>query len=320
MAGTITKTSTNYAGALDGYLYAVIQDGADFLAPGKGVAYQKTGVRYKDQLDRIAYDADPFEDYTTGNPGFASGANKKKRDIEPQKMTLSGTFQPDEWLNDWEQYAPNGNLTDLMINPEFLRRVMELALQAGFTQLAKLFWIGDMAASPASPLRFFNGIITKILANSDGDVTFITPAGNITQANIVDRLVEMYEATPNRFLEDENYKYHVSFADWKKLNLFNNDVKKATVGVLNEIVMNMFLQKKIVPYLGFPEHHILGAHTTLTAESNLVFVNYFSLDSEFQGIQVDKIANLGKIYGYRVDFMADVQYRAGADILFYSPV
>jgi hypothetical protein len=319
MAGTITKTSTNYAGSLDAFLYGVMQAGADFLSSDVAAAYQKTGVRYKEQLDRIAYTANPFEDYTTGNPTFASGANKKKRDIEPKKMTLSGTFQPDEWLNDWDQYAPNGNLTQLMMNPQFLRRVMELALNASWTQLATLFWQGDTTAGGSSPLRFFDGIITKVIADSDTDVTFVTPAGVITQANIVDRLVDMYNATPDKFLKDPNYKYHVSMRDWKYLNLYNNDVKKTTVGVLDEVVSNLFLEQKVVPSLGFPNDHILATHTTLEADSNLVFANYFSLDNEFQGIQVAKTANLGKIHGYRVDFMADAQYRAGADIVLYKP-
>ena len=319
MAGTITKTSTNYAGSIDAFLYAVMQDGADFLSAEVAAAYQKVGVRYKEQLDRISYTANPLEDYTTGNPGFASGANKKKRDIEPKKMTLSGTIQPDEWLNDWDQYAPNGNLTQLMMNPQFLMRVMELALNAAWTQVADLFWIGDITAGPASPLRFFDGIITKIIADSDTDVNFLAPAGVITQANVIERFTNMYIATPDKYLKDANYKYHCSIADWKLLNLANTDVKKTTVGVLDQVVMDLFLSKRIVPSLGFPKDHILGAHTSLTEDSNLVFANYFSLDSEFQGLTVAKVDNLGKVYGYRVDFMADAQYRHGGDITFYKP-
>jgi hypothetical protein len=234
-------------------------------------------------------------------------------------MTLSGTIQPDEWLNDWDQYAPNGSLTQLMANPQFLMRVMELALNAAWTQLATLFWVGNTGAGGASPLRFFNGIITKILANSDSDITFVKPAGVITQANIVDRIIDMYKAIPNKFMNDPNYKLHVSIEDWKLLNLANTDAKKTTTGVLDQNVMNLFLSKRIVPSLGFPKDRILGAHTSLTPDSNLVFANYFSLDAEFNGMQVAKVNNLGKVYGYRVDFMADAQYRNGSDIIFYKP-
>lgn len=320
MAGTVTPGLTNYDGTLDAFLYAVMQDGADFLSAEVAAAYQKTGVRDKSQLDRLVYTKNPFEDYTSGNPTFASGADKDKRDIEPKKMTLSGTFEPDEWLSEWDKYAPNGNLTQLMMNPQFLQRVMELALNAGWTQLADLFWVGDVGAGGASPLRFFDGIITKVIADSDTDVTFVTPAGVITQANIVDRLIDMYLAMPDKFLKDPNYKWNVSVADYKLLQLFNNDAKKTTVGVLDQAIRSLFLDQRIVPTLGFPKDHILGTHSTLGVDSNLVFANYFSLDAEFSGIKVALIENLGKAHGYRVDFMADAQYRAGADIALYKPV
>jgi len=321
MAGTISPLNpTTWTGELDEFLYEVVETGADFLKPEKSAAYSKVGVRYKEQLDRLEFSDDPFEDYTEGNPTFAATSTLKKRDLVPEKMTISGTFKADEWLNQWARYAPNGNLTNLMMNQEFLRRVLELAINKSKTQLDKLFWIGDKGAGGASPLRFFDGIVTKLIADSDGDVVFVTPAGVITQANVVDRLVDMYEATPDKFLEDPNYKYHMSMTDYKILQLFNNDAKKTTVGVLDENVRNLFLAKRIVPFVNMPKDHIIGAHTTLTADSNFVFGQYFSLDAEFSGIQVAKTANLGHLMGWRVDFMCDAQYRYGGDVLLYKPV
>lgn len=325
---TNSFVSTNYNGDLDKHLYEVMQDGADFLgdAGGNGMeatpaaAYMKTGIAKKTQLDRIKYTVDPFEDYVTTNPGFGSGSSKEKRDIEPKKMTLSGTFQPDEWLGDWEEYQPNGTLTTMVMNPKFQAIIMNLALQAGWTQLAKLFWQGDVGAGGASPLRFFDGIITRLIADSDTDVTFVTPAGAITQANVVDRLVDMYNAMPDKFMKDPNYRFNMSFDDFKLLQLFNNDAKKTTVGVLDENIKNLFLHKRIVPYLGLPKDHIVGSRNSGMQDSNFVFGNYFSLDSEFTGIQIAKTANLGKVWGYRVDFMADTQYRAGEDVVLYKPV
>lgn len=324
---TNSFVSTNYNGDLDQHLYEVMQEGADFLGdaggggmePTPAAAYMKTGIAKKSQLDRIKYTEDPFEDYVTTNPGFGSGSSKEKRDIEPKKMTLSGTFQPDEWLADWEEYQPNGTLTDMVMNPRFQAIIMNLALNAGWTQLAKLFWQGDVTAGGASPLRFFDGIITRLIADSDTDVSFVTPAGVITQANVVDRLVDMYNAIPNKFLKDPNYRINMSFDDFKLLQLFNNDAKKTTVGVLDENIRNLFLNKRIVPYLGLPKDHLVGARNTGMQDSNFVFGTYFSLDSEFTGIQIAKTENLGKVWGYRVDFMADTQYRAGEDVVLYKP-
>lgn len=320
MAGTIVTNATNYNGELDAFLYEVIETGADFLRREKAAAYLLTGVRYKKELDIVEYDTDPIEDYTTGNPTFASGAQKDKRDIAPRKMTVSGKFNPDEWLAEWDAYAPGGSLTELKMNPAFLRRVIQLALNKAKTQIDKLFWQGDITAGGASPLRFFDGIITKLIADSDGDVNFVTPAGVITQANVVNRIVDMYKAIPDKFLEDMNYKIHMSMTDYKLLQLFNNDAKKTTVGVLDEGVKSLFLNKRIVPFVHLPKDHMVGARTTLNPDSNFVFSPYFSLDQEFGDIKVARIENLGKEIGYRVDFMADVQYRHGGDVSLYKPV
>lgn len=325
---TNSFVSTNFNGDLDQFLYQVMQEGADFMgdAGGNGIdptpssAFMMTGTRSKKQLDRVKYTEDPLEDYVTTDPTFSSGSSKEKRDVEPKKMTLSGTFQPDEWLDDWDPYAPIGTLTALLMNPQYQAKVLELALNAAWTQIAKLFWQGDVGAGGGSPLRFFDGIITRLIADSDTDVTFVTPAGVITQANIVDRLVDMYTATPNKFLKDPNYKIHTSFEDFKLLQLFNNDAKKTTVGVLDETIKSLFLNKRIVPYLGLPKDHLIGARNTGAADSNFVFDTYFSINDEFTGIMIGKVTNFGKIWGYRVDFMADSQYRSGEDVTLYKPV
>ena len=330
MAGTNTFTSTNYNGKLDEYLYKVMAAGADFFGdaqaePTKGYeptpacAYLKTGVRTKLQLDRVKYDANPFEDYVTTNPTFASGSDKKKRELDPNKMTLSGTFQPDEWLEDWDPYAPVNPLTNIMMNPQYAAVIMELAMNSAWTQLANLFWQGDVTAGAANPLRFFDGIITKLVADSDGDVNFITPAGVITQSNVVDIITEVWKAIPDKFKKDPNYKLHMSFDDFELLQLYNNDVKKTTVGVLDENISSLFLRTRIVPYLGLPKNYIIGARTTGTADSNFVFGAYFDLAQEAQSMQVAKVYTLGKLWGYRMDFMCDVQYRAGEDVILYKP-
>jgi hypothetical protein len=317
---TNTFVSTNYNGDLNQYFYEVLKTGINVFNPDKAIAHMIAGVRKKTQLDRAEYTTNPLEDYATGAPGFASGMTKEKRDVEPKKMTLSGTIQPDQWLADWDKYAPNGNLTNIMTNPELLSKIIDLAKNAMEDQLARLFWQGDVLAGGASPLRFFDGIITRLIADSDSDVTFLTPQGVIDDTNIVARLVEMYQAIPDKYLEDINYKIHCSVKNYKDLQLYNNDVKKSTVGVLDENIRQLFLEKRIVPSFGFPNDHLVGARTALTPDSNFVMATYFDWKSEFNSIQIDKVANLGKVWGYRVDFMADTQYRHGGDVVLYKPV
>ena len=320
MASTIVKTATNYAGSVAEYMYEVLQDGADFLEAGKAAAYQQVGTRYKRQLDKLAYDADPIEDYTDGAPAFASGATKSPRDIEPRKMTISGKFLPSEWLNDWAPYAPNGDLTQLKMNPAFLQRVFDLGMNSAWTQIADLFWVGDLLAGGGSPLRFFDGIITKLIADSDTDVVFLLPAGNITTANVFDVIKAAYDAMTPYQLKDKDFHMAVSYNTWKILKEANTDAKSTTVGFLDVEDNTYYQGKKITPYVGFPDNYLLATRMGGMETSNLVFDVYFSLDSEFSTIDVFKVTNGGKEYGYRIDYMADAQYQYGGDAILYEPV
>jgi len=322
MAGTIVPGATNYNGTLDEFFYLSMYDGMEFLDPSIGAAYQKTGVRKKTQLDKMIYTENPLENYTEGNPGFGSGATKSKRDVEPKKMTLSGTFTPDEWLGEWDRYAPNGDLTQLIMNPTFLRRVIELALNASWDQVERLFWQGDYSLYGAgtSPLRFFDGVVTKLIADSESDVNFVSPQGVITEANSADIIKAVYQAIPNRLKRDPNYKMMMSHEDFDLAQFRDIDVKKTTDGILEQSVRKFYLGKELVPYNGIPKDHIIGGHGTTSIDSNFVFATYFGLDAEFNSIEVAKIENLGKKYGYRVDFMADSNYRSGRDISLYKPV
>jgi len=315
----IVTTATNYNGDVDGFLDVILSDGADFLASNKGAAYQKTGVRSKLELDRLEHSDNPIEDYTDSEPAYSSVIEKKMREVLPEKMTLSGKITPSEWLAEWEQYAPNGNLTNLRANPQLMQRVLELAMNKGATQVARLFWQGDKTLASTNPLRFFNGIMTQLESDSDGDVVFISPVGNIDITNVVTILTEVYKGMTPTQIADPNFKIMCSFKTWQILKLYNNDVKKTTVGVLDVSEKAFFMDKEIVPYLGFPDNKLVASHISLSVDSNFVFATYFSLENEFTGIEVGKIANLGKTYGYRVDFMADAQYRTGSKAIVYLP-
>ena len=317
-ADTITSGTTNANGELDQYLYLTYKDGADFLMPEKACAYMKSNVRSKVELDRYSYSANPFEAYAAGNPTFASGATKAMRALDPSecKRTVSGLYSPNSWIKEWEKYAPTGTLTNLRLNQNITRYTFELALNAAWTQEAKLFWQGNKASLDPT-LVFQNGILKKIDANSDGDIVFIPSIGAVLKTNIVDILWSMYKAMPLKFRDDPDYKFHLSYNLFDLINEFDIDIKKTTYGVLGNAFKNIFINKRIVPYIGMPDTHIIGARTTGTEDSNFVYANYFGLDAEMQSIQAAKIDNLGTQWGYRVDFMADVQYRCGEDITAY---
>lgn len=313
----VTVTSTNYNGTLDEFLYKVMGLGSETAE--KGGYYLKAGINYKDQLDKLIADEDPFTDYTDDTPvAGESAVAKTKRDLNPQKFTVWGSITPSVWLPVWRKYQAIGTLTQLSANPQFLADVFELVANTAKRQLDKLFWQGDTAAGGASPLRFFDGIIKKIEADSDGDVINVVPAGAITQANVVDRLQDVYSAILDKFFDDPDYRIMMNTGDFKLLQFFNNDAKKTTVGVLDETIKRLFLEKRIVHFTNLPASHIIAAKTMNAESSNFVLGMYASLEDEIMGLKIEK-KDLSNITRYRFDGMADAQYRYGGDIVYYKP-
>lgn len=314
----ITVTSTNYNGELNEFLYKVMGLGAQTAQ--KGGYHLIPGVNMKEQLDKLITDEDPFTDYTDDTPSTGENSTvKTKRELSPLKFTVWGSITPSVWLPVWRKYRAQGTLTQLSANPQFLADVFDLVKNSSARQLDKLFWLGDTGAGGSSPLRFFDGIIKLIEADSDSDVTFVTPAGTITQANVVDRLQDMIAAMPDKFLDDPDYKIHMNTGDFKLLQFFNNDAKKTTVGVLDESVKRLFLDQKIEHYTNLPASRLIGAKNMSAESSNFVLGMYADLESEIMGMKIEK-KDLSNITRYRFDGMAATQYRYGGDIVYYKPV
>ena len=313
-----TFVSTNYNGDLNEFLYKVFGLGAQTSM--KGGYHLIPGVNMKEEIDKLITDEDPFTTYTDDTPSSGdTNTVLTKRELSPSKFTVWGTITPSVWLPIWRRYRSIGTLTQLSANPQFLADIFDLVKNSAARQLDKLFWQGDTGAGGGSVLRFFDGIIKKIEADSDSDVTFVTPAGTITQANVVDILQAFYTAIPDKFFDDPDFRIHMNTGDFKLLQFFNNDAKKTTVGVLDESIQRLFLEKRIEHFTNLPASRIVGAKTSNAENSNLVLGMYASLEDEIMGMKVEK-KDLSNITRYRFDGMADTQYRYGGDIVYYKPV
>ena len=312
-----TFVSTNYNGELNDYLYKVMGLGNETAQ--KGGYHLIPDVAMKEELDFLETTEDPFTDYVDDTPSTgATATTMKKRELSPSKFTVWGQITPSAWLPIWRKYRSVGTLTQLSANPQFLADVFELVKNASARQLDKLFWQGNTAAGSSSPLRFFDGIIKKIEANSDSNVNFVTPAGTITQSNVVAILEAFYDKIPNKFFDDPDFKIMMNTGDFKLLQYFNNSSKQTTVGVLDESIKRLFLEKRIEHFNNLPASRIVGAKTSNAPSSNLVLGMYADLESEIMGMKVEK-KELSNITRYRFDGMADTQYRFGGDIVYYKP-
>ena len=309
----VVVNATNFNGTLNDYLYLVKTVGLDTVK--KGLIHILAGVSSKTQLDYMKSDANPIETYTDGAPTFPGVVTKYKKDLTPVKMTVSGTIVPTAWLSVWEKYRSQGTLTQLRENPVFMREVMDLIFDSTAEQLDKLIWQGDTGGAAA--LAFFDGLIKLI--NADADKIVVTPAGNITTANVVDILEAVYEKIPDKFYENPDNKIIMSTTDFRKLQSANLSAKKTTTGVLSQGIENMFLNHRILHTANLTANYIIAANASVLPQSNLVMGVYYNLIAEAGDVILDYTTNHSKTVGYRFDFMAAVQIRYGGDIVFYKP-
>ena len=317
---SVTYNNTNYNGELDLFIYEALGIELDVIE--KGGASLKIGVSTKTELDYWEADENPMTDYTEDAPDWTGGGSAQftvgKRELNPEKAMVTLLLKPDDFIPVWDKYKSIGALTKIKMLPKFQMDILRLVKNRLNLQLSKLFWQGDTAlksSDPTNPMRFIDGVIKKLKADSDSNVIPADPQGNILESNIYDRLRDVYKLIPPEKLDDPNFSINLSTPDWRKLNLAENDVQKAFVGALDTGLKNMFLNHKIKHFIGIPEHHIIAANTV----DNNVLSMWFNIDQEMGAIDVFPIANGSKKHGVRFDMMLDAQYRYGGHIVFYKP-
>jgi len=309
-----TVGNSNYAGGVVEVLYKILGVGNQVVQQGS--AALETGIALKRSLPNLSQTDNPIGDYTSGVPSSSTATTTyAERELEPKKMTIYEPFLPEDWQEVWDKWQPTGDFTNLMMNPEFVADVLEIYRNKGGAQLAANFWQGDTTLAAGNALNKFNGIITR--AAADADVVDVANIGAITKANVVEVLEGMYSATLDKFMNNPDFIYHMNTTDFKLLQLYNNDAKKTTVGVLTENVQNLFLEKRIRHYTGLPKNSVVGAvSTTDRRDTNLFMGMYFDpvLETPKMGLK----DNAGRTHFVRFDYKVDANYRVGSEIVLYQ--
>jgi hypothetical protein len=312
----ITISSSDYNGDFTAFLYLVMSVGNETVA--KGAARIVSGIAKKRALPKISQTADPWGDYDSGAPTADTVTTTyAERSLEPGKMMLYEEFLPEDLWDIWEKWHPVGDFSNLEQNPEFLADVIALYANNGGTQLSKLFWQGDTTLGAGNPLNKHNGIITRV--KTDPNVIAVTPAGIITKASVVDRVADVWNAIPDKFMEEPSFLIHMNTTDFKLLQEANNDAKKTTVGVLDETIRRLFLEKRIVHYQGLPKNHILGAVSMPDSEMSNLYIGYY-VEPTRENPVIMKVNNSGKTWFVRIDAKQDANYKEGSEIVFYEPL
>lgn len=304
----VTITNTNYNGDVIKLLYKVLGVGNQVIE--KGAAYLETGVKTKRAIPAIELADNPLGTWEATPTGETADTDYSERELSMVKAMLYETMSPVTWHEIWDEFAAQGaTFTNLSMNTEVMSAVMDLYKNKIGKQMSEEFWQGT---------TFIDGIIAKCVA--DSNVIDVTNIGVITQANVFDILQDVWDAVPDQFIDDENYKIFLSTTDWRKAQAAHLAAKASTDGYLESTVADLFLSKRLVHMTGIPENTIVAAKGTSGQDSNLIFGVYATPDQEIGAPILDKVAPNSRNMFIRVDFKMDANYRSGKEIVLYQGV
>jgi hypothetical protein len=308
----LTVNNTNYNGDFLAELYRVLSTG--FQSRDKGLLRLETTIDSKRALPKITGADDPLGTYTTGAPSESATVTYSERDLEVQEMLVYMEFIPRDWHTLWPLYRSVDNFTNLALNPEILRATLEILSDRIGKQMDKLVWQGDTGGAAA--IAFFDGLI-KFAAN-DSDVVDVANEGVITTTNVADILASVWKAIPDKFFDDPEYKIIMSTTDYKKLQELNNNAKKSTVGVLDETIKSLFLEKRIVHLTAMPANTIYCAKAVMNQLGNLFMGVWVDPQQEINAARIMRVANNSDTWFIRINFKAGVNHREGSEIVLYQ--
>lgn len=309
----LTKVNTNFDGDISQVLYSVLAVGNELSA--KNTMYVETSVPDKRSLPRLSSSDNPIGAYVV-SPGAGDQTDTtlyEERDLVLANSMHYESFLPDDFILMFPEYRSRNDFTNLQLDPQFWAAILTLKQNKIGTQISKLFWAGDTASGVVATNRF-DGIVKQ--ATADADVIDVANIGVITKANVVTVLENIWAAIPEHLLERPEFNIHMSTADWRLLQAYNNDVKKGTVGVLSQVVEDLFLEKRIKHYSGMPKNVIIAAEGYASPMSNLVMGVW--VDPTGENPIVDKLAANSKAWFIRIDYKLGASYRAGEEIVMYK--
>ena len=312
---SLTLSNTNYNGEVLETLYSVVGVGNEVVS--KGAATLITDISTKKALPRLSQTADPIADYATGAPGAVSATTTyAERELVMEKGTVYETFNPVTFHDIWKKWKSAGDFTNLELNAELAKSIIELYRNGIGTQVAKLFWQGDKTLGAANALNKFNGIVTRAIA--DASVIKPTPAGDITEQSFIDILAATWAAIPDKFLDDPDFVLHVNTTDWKTMQTGNTKLKEAFTGVFGMSLETMYNQKRIKHFQGMKRHHILGAKVTNSEATSNLFMGVW-IDPDGEEFLIDRVANNSPLRFMRLDMKFDANYRVSEEVVLYEP-
>ncbi|MBW6464838.1 MAG: phage major capsid protein, partial [Firmicutes bacterium] len=223
------------------------------------------------------------------------------------------TFNPRAFEQFWRPFQPAGNLVFRELPADVQNKMLaEMAKVVDF-QLGNEFINGEYGEEEG---KFFNGILTRIVA--DTDTVKVDGAQAITESNIIASFKSVAEKLPKVLQKSTNrskVKFFVSMTNGRMYDYVLTE--KPYKGVdYTGMSPERFKGYQIVPLADWPDNVIVAAYATSGMDSNFWAGVDYADDSDV--VQIDKLTNAGEKYFFKMLMKADTNIVFGEDIVLYD--
>ena len=295
----------------------VIPDILELVALGneavsKGSVYVIDGIQDKVSLPRLTNADDVLQNRQAMPTTPSESLAYTERQIVPLDVMYYDKFNPRLFESVWREFQPQGALVDRVTDPEMQRAILSVVSKSINKQVGKLIWQGNTTLTTS--LRFFNGFIPLMLA--DVAVTNPTPAGNITESNVISILDLVDTTIPNELYDDPDMIIHMSTADFRK---YQNAVKNLSFKGQGpaDVVPAIHKGREIRYYSGFPANYVLACKASSSASSSLMAAVDMVNDPE--NIKIERWRPEGEEFFIKVLFKMAVNYPFSQEIILFKP-
>jgi hypothetical protein len=297
----------------------VIPDILELVALGneavqKRSVYVIDGIQDKVSLPRLTNTDDVLQNRQALPTTPSNALAYTERQIIPLDVMYYDKFNPRLFESVWKEFQPQGSLVDRVTDPEMQRAIISVVGKSINKQIGKLIWQGNVAAGSTSPLRFFDGFITKAIA--DADVIDVTPAGNITASNVIAVLDATDELIPDALYDDPDLVIHMNTGDFRNYQTAVKNLTYKGQGPADSVPA-IFKGREIRYYSGFPANYVLACKASPSPDSSLMAAVDMVNDPE--NIKIERWRPEGEEFFIKVLFKMAVNYPFGQEVVLYQP-
>jgi hypothetical protein len=245
---------------------------------------------------------------TTGNDSLTYD----ERSIATKFLMWYDTFNPNKWQDAWEQFFPNGMQVDTIDNPDIQAAILREILKTVGKQLGKLVWQGDIGGS--AELDFFDGFVT--IATADAGTIKVTPAGAITEANVISVLESVEAAIPSSIWSDPEVVFQMNTGDARKYLAAARalDFKGSNISDAMEM---RFAGRQIRHTDGMKANSILAVKSTADSTSNLWAGVWANGDEE--NVKIARLQANSELFFAKVLMKMAVNFANAEEVVIYNP-